>query len=199
MSRYSIKRLIVGISGASGMPYALRLLKSIPNEYEIHLILSSAAKKICKAETGVDINKESLATLLSGAHVNKINLLSNEDHFAAVASGSFHTDGMVIIPCSMKTLSGIANGYAQSLMERAADVTLKEKRKLVLVVRETPYNQIHLNNMLRATEAGAVILPASPGFYAHPKSLDDIIDFIAARTLDALRIPQTLFKGWKEV
>ncbi len=193
------KRLVVGVSGASGMPYALRFLQSIPEEYEIHLIVSSAAKKIFKSETGKDLEKESLPSLFPKTQAAKITLFSNDDHFAPVASGSFHTDGMVIIPCSMKTLSGVANGYAQSLIERAADVTLKEKRKLVLVVRETPLNTIHLKNMLQAAEAGAVILPASPGFYAKPQSLEDIIDFIAARTLEALHIPQTLFHGWKEV
>jgi len=199
MSRHSVKRLIVGVSGASGMPYALRLLQSIPEEYEIHLIVSSAAKKICKAETGVDLNKTSLPEIFLKTKAKNISLFSNDDHFAPVASGSFHTDGMVVIPCSMKTLSGVANGYAQSLIERAADVTLKEKRKLVLVVRETPFNTIHLKNMLRAADAGAVILPASPGFYANPQTMDDLIDFIAARALDALHIPQTLFHGWKEV
>ncbi len=193
------KRLVVGVSGASGMPYALRFLQSIPEEYEIHLIVSSAAKKIFKSETGKDLEKESLPSLFPKTQAANITLFSNDDHFAPVASGSFHTDGMVIIPCSMKTLSGVANGYAQSLIERAADVTLKEKRKLVLVVRETPLNTIHLKNMLQAAEAGAVILPASPGFYAKPQSLEDIIDFIAARTLEALHIPQTLFHGWKEV
>lgn len=193
------KRLIVGISGASGMPYALRFLQSIPVDYEIHLIVSSAAEKIFKSETGKVLDKKSLPALFPKTQAANIKLFSNDDHFAPVASGSFHTDGMVIIPCSMKTLSGVANGYAQSLLERAADVTLKERRKLILVVRETPLNTIHLKNMLQAAESGAVILPASPGFYANPESLDDIIDFIAARTLDALHIPQTLFHGWKEV
>ncbi len=193
------KRLIVGVSGASGMPYALRLLQSIPEEYEIYLIASSGAQRICKSETGIELNRSSLTNHLPEIRNENINFLSNDDFFTPVASGSFHTDGMVVIPCSMKTLSGIANGYTQTLIERAADVTLKEKRKLILVVRETPFNTIHLKNMLQAAEAGAIILPASPGFYANPKSLDDIVDFIAARTLDALQISQSLFHGWKEV
>ena len=199
MSRSSEKRLIIGVSGASGMPYALRLLQSVPEEFKVYLIASAGAQKICKSETGVELNKASLKSVLTESQSAQIQFLANEDLYAPVASGSFNTDGMIVIPCSMKTLSGIANGYAQSLIERAADVTLKEKRKLVLVVRETPFNTIHLNNMKHAAEAGAVILPASPGFYANPKSLDDIIDFIVARALDALQIPQTLFHVWKEV
>lgn len=194
----SEKRLIVGISGASGMAYAKHFLNAIPQDYALHVVLSDVAEKIFQVETGVALNKESLTNLIPSAKSNRIHLYDPRNHFAPIASGSFRTDAMVVIPCSMKTLAGIANGYAQSLMERAADVTLKERRPLVLVVRETPYNRIHLKNMLKAHDAGATILPASPGFYHKPESIDDLVGFVVARTLDALNIPQTLFKGWKE-
>jgi len=198
----SEKRIVVAISGASGMAYAIRLLQSIPQEYKIHLVVSSVAEGILKAETGLEITEATIQQILSMENKKEnhknITLYTFQDHFAAIASGSYKTDGMVVIPCSMKTLAGIANGYANSLIERAADVTLKEKRKLVLVVRETPLNRIHLHNMLQANDAGATILPASPGFYHQPKTIDDLIGFIVARTLDALQIPQNLFHGWKE-
>ena len=192
------KRLIIGISGASGMTYAKRLLETVPQEYEIHLVLSEVASKIFKTEVGKELNLESLKELIPDSESRKFRFYDHKNHFAAIASGSFHTVAMVVIPCSMKTLAGIANGYAQSLLERAADVTLKERRPLVLVVRETPYNRIHMKNMLKAHDAGATILPASPGFYHQPQNVSDLVDFVVARTLDALDIPQTLLKGWKE-
>lgn len=192
------KRLIVGISGASGMVYAKRLLEIVPQTYAIHLVLSEIASKIFKVETGYALNSQTLIEMIPAFESRKIHLYDYKNHFAAIASGSFRTDAMVVIPCSMKTLAGIAQGYAQSLLERAADVTLKEKRPLVLVVRETPYNRIHMKNMLKAHDAGATILPASPGFYHQPQKIMDLVDFVVARTLDALNIPQTLIKGWKE-
>ena len=195
------KRLIVGISGASGMIYAVRLLQALPVEYKIHLIISKIAQQIMRAETGIDpitlTNMESATALNIGA-ADRFQVHGPDDHWAEIASGSYKTEGMIVIPCSMKTLSGIANGYASTLMERAADVVLKEKRKLVLVVRETPLNRIHLQNMLNAHDAGATVLPASPGFYHKPQNIDDLVDFIAARTLDALGIEQSLYSGWKE-
>ncbi len=197
------KRLVVGISGASGMIYAAHLLAAIPPQWQVHLVVSEEAQKILKAEIGWDFPKETFREFAKrffteSRFVPEIITQPSGDHFAPVASGSFRTDGMVVIPCSMKTLSGIANGYAQTLIERSADVHLKEKRKLILVVRETPYNQIHIRNMLRASEAGAVVLPASPGFYHHPRTIDDLAQFIVARILNVLNIPQNLFRGWKE-
>jgi len=192
------KRLIVGISGASGMIYAKRLLETVPQDYVIHLVLSKIASKIFKAETGSELSKESLSKLIPDCDSREFHLYDYKNHFAAIASGSFNTEAMVVIPCSMKTLAGISNGYTQSLLERAADVTLKERRPLVLVIRETPYNRIHMKNMLKAHDAGATILPASPGFYHQPQNISDLVDFVVARTLDALSIPQTLVKGWKE-
>ncbi len=191
-----MKRLIVGISGASGMPYAKRLLQVMPENYEIHLIASKVAQKVFPMETEWSLDSNSLSQWAS--HSERIRLFDEKDFFAPAASGSFKTEGMVVIPCSMKTLAGIACGYANTLIERAADVTLKQKRKLVLVVRETPYNRIHLQNMLRADEAGAIILPASPGFYDKPDTIDQLIDFVIARTMDMFAIPQTLVKGWQE-
>ncbi len=192
-----MKRLIVGISGASGMPYARRLLRVLPGEYELHLVASETAKDVFLMETGLRLDESSLAEWAS--HPGRIRLFKEKDFFAPAASGSFKTEGMVVIPCSMKTLAGIACGYANTLIERAADVTLKQERKLVLVVREMPYNRIHLQNMLRAHEAGATILPASPGFYAKPESIEQLVDFVVARTMDMLEIPQTLVKGWQEI
>ncbi len=192
-----MKRIIVGISGASGMPYALRLLEALPADYELHLIASKVAKEVFHLETGLQLDEKGLAGRVSNPE--RMRFFQERDFFAPAASGSFKNEGMVVIPCSMKTLAGIACGYANTLIERAADVTLKQKRKLVLVIRETPYNRIHLQNMLRADEAGAVILPASPGFYFKPESVEQLIDFVVARTLDMLAIPQTLAKGWQEV
>jgi 4-hydroxy-3-polyprenylbenzoate decarboxylase len=194
------KRLIIGISGATGMVYALRLLESVPADFKIHLVASDVAKQILKTEAAFDIDRLSYASTHAAQIPNpeRIQLHGPQDHFAAIASGSYHTSGMVVIPCSMKTLAGIANGYAGTLIERAADVTLKEKRRLVLVTRETPLNRIHLQNMLQANDAGATILPASPGFYHKPQSIDDLVNFVVARTLEALDIPQELVPGWKE-
>ena len=196
------KRLVVGISGASGMVYAVRLMQSLPAEYKIHLIISKIAQQIMKAEIGIDpaaFTNIELLTALKIKAPDRIQVHSPEDHWAAIASGSYKTEGMVVIPCSMKTLSGIANSYTGTLMERAADVVLKEKRKLVLVVRETPLNRIHMQNMLKAHDAGATILPATPGFYHNPQTIDDLVDFIAARTLNALNIEQSLYPGWREL
>jgi len=197
------RRLILGISGASGMPYAVRMIRSLPTDIELHLIVSDVAQKVLKMETGWDMRSTSFTDYYKQKYdetVEKpdLHIHGPMDHFASVASGSFHTDGMIVIPCSAKTLSGIANGYAQTLIERAADVTLKEMRPLILVFREAPYNRIHIKNMLAVTEAGGTILPASPAFYHHPDSLEDMTDFIVARALDLLQIPHSLVKPWGE-
>ena len=179
------KRIIVAVSGASGMIYALNLLKNIPDTYEIHLIISEVARQIIHTEMDDEPYRAEVKKLLNPSSpesaAGKLFLHNEKDFYAPIASGSFITDGMVVIPCSMKTLAGIANGYTNSLIERAADVSLKEKRKLILVVRETPYNRIHLKNMLLADEAGATILPASPGFYNKPQSIDDLANFISRK------------------
>jgi 4-hydroxy-3-polyprenylbenzoate decarboxylase len=198
------KRLIMGISGASGMLYAIRFIKSIPNDIELHVIVSDIARRVMKMETGWDIEN----TVFSEYYADKYGQIVDDptmvfhgpmDHFAPIASGSFQTVGMIVMPCSAKTLSGIANGYAHTLLERAADVCLKEGRKLILVFREAPYNNIHIKNMLSVSNAGGIVLPASPAFYHHPKTVEDMVDFVVARALDQLNIPHRLVKPWGEI
>ena len=199
----SKKRLVLGISGASGMLYAIRFIKSIPSDIELHVIVSDIAQQVMKMETGWDIEDTRFSVFIRskyGQNIEEPNMVFYKpmDHFATIASGSYQTDGMIVIPCSAKTLSGIANGYAQTLIERAADVCLKENRKLILVFREAPYNHIHIKNMLAVSEAGGTIIPASPAFYHHPKTIEDLVDFVVARALDQLNITHRLVKSWGE-
>jgi 4-hydroxy-3-polyprenylbenzoate decarboxylase len=181
-------RLIVGVSGASGAIYAIRLLEVLKQmNVETHLILTPAGRENILLETEYGIEYvESLASAF----------YSHMDMDAAVSSGSFQTDGMVVVPCSMKTLAGIAHGYEENLLIRAALVTLKERRPLVLVPRETPVAIPHLKNMLLAAQAGAVILPAMPGFYHKPKTVDDLVNHVVGKILDVLGIKHELYKRW---
>jgi 4-hydroxy-3-polyprenylbenzoate decarboxylase len=183
-----MRRLIVGISGASGVIYGIRLLEILKGiEIETHLILTEAAKKTILLETEYNVGYvESLADYVYDV----------ENVGGAVASGSFSTEGMVVIPCSIKSLSAIANSYNDNLLIRAADVTLKEGRRLVLVVRETPLHRGHLQLMLRATEIGAVILPPIPAFYHKPNTLAEIIDHTIGKVLDIFGIEEYLFRKW---
>ena len=195
------KRIVVGISGASGAIYGLRFLMSLPSDYEVYLVISETAKRIMKMETGWDGNTESLPQFLVQQfsfrqQLAPIKQFTEKDHFAPIASGSFAVRGMVVIPASMKTVSAIANGYADNLLERAADVNLKERRPLILVVRETPLHKIHLQNMLNISEAGGVIVPAAPAFYQKPQTILDLADFIVGRVFNLLQIPHNLFKPW---
>jgi len=179
----------VGVSGASGMVYAVDALRQLASAGTVtHLVVTAGAKRVLPTESDVDLaHLEALAT-----HVHK-----DTDLGAAVASGSFRTDGMVVVPCSAGTLAKIAQGHTDSLVTRAAHVTLKERRPLVLVVREAPYSRPMLVNMLAAHDAGAVILPASPGFYHHPESLDDLIGTVTARLLDRLGIDNDRSPRWQ--
>ena len=181
-------RLIVGISGATGSIYGARLLE-ILREKKIgtHLIITAPAKAILLQETSYSFQKiENLAS-----HVH-----DNDDLGASISSGSFKTDGMVVIPCSIKTLSGIAHSYNENLMTRAADVTLKERRRLVLVVRETPLHQGHIELMLQASRMGAILFPPVPAFYTHPKTIDDLINHTVGKVLDLFGIDYDLFVRW---
>lgn len=183
-------RVVVGISGASGGILGLRLLESLRKlGVETHVVLTSAAERLLKVEHGV--SREDVARL---AH----RLYDIGDLSAPIASGSFRVEGMVVAPCSMKTLSGIAHGYSDNLLLRAADVALKERRRLVLVVRETPLSVVHLRNMLMAAEAGAIILPPVLSFYHRPRSVEDLIYFVVGRVLDALGLEHSLYKRWGE-
>ncbi|MEM3437762.1 MAG: UbiX family flavin prenyltransferase [Nitrososphaerales archaeon] len=181
-------RIVVAITGASGVIYGKRLLEILLNKnVETHLIISKGAKEIIENE--LLLKKEDIERLAT--YVHQINDLSSP-----LSSGSFITDGMVIVPCSSKTLAGIANGYSGNLILRAAEVMIKQGRKLILVPRETPISAIQLENMLKLSRIGVVILPAMPAFYHNPKSIDDLIDFIVGKILDSLNIEHNLFKRW---
>jgi flavin prenyltransferase len=185
------RRIIVGISGSSGVIYGVRALQHLHAmpDVETHLIVSEAADKTLAIET--DYRVAQLRAWCDVMH-------QNDNLAASIASGSFRTEGMMIMPCSIKTLSGVANCYAENLMQRAADVVLKERRKLVLVVRETPLHKGHLELMLRATDYGAVILPPVPAFYHAPQSIDQLIDQTVARAFDCLGIEHALAPRWGE-
>jgi 4-hydroxy-3-polyprenylbenzoate decarboxylase len=176
-------RLIVGMTGATGAPFGVRLLQALKQlpEVETHLVLSRWARTTIELETGFSADV----------------VHSPEDQGATVSSGSFRTDGMVIVPCSMKTLAGIRAGYADGLVGRAADVVLKERRKLVLVPRETPLSDIHLENMLALSRMGVRMVPPMPAFYNRPQSVDDIVDHVTARILDQFDLPFPAAKRWE--
>jgi 4-hydroxy-3-polyprenylbenzoate decarboxylase len=184
-------RLIVGISGASGVIYGIRLLEVLREitDVQAHLVISSAAKQTISIETKLKLEE---------IHKFADQVYAIDDITAPIASGSFKTSGMIVIPCSMKSLSGIANSLNDNLLIRAADVTLKEQRRLVLVPRETPLHLGHLRLMVKVAEIGAIILPPSPAFYNHPKTIQDIIDQMVARSLDLLKIeaPEELSPRW---
>jgi 4-hydroxy-3-polyprenylbenzoate decarboxylase len=193
----SVPPIVVGITGASGAPYAVRLLQQLVAAHRpVSLIVSKYGMRLLETESGmasVDALRDTI-----GKHDwdSCVQTFSNEDRGAPPASGSAPTSGMIVCPCSMGTLSAIAVGASRSLIERAADVTLKERRKLILVPRETPLSAIHLGNMLRLARAGAVVMPASPGFYHRPSQVSDLVDFVVARMLDQLGVEQKLVKRW---
>lgn len=182
-------RLIVAITGASGVIYGKKLLEFLKKKnVKVHLIISDVARKIIEHELKEPAqNLEKLAT----------NSYSPKDLLAPISSGSFKTEGMIIIPCSMKTLAGIACGYTDNLILRAADVTLKEGRKLILVPRETPLNAIHLENMLKLAKQGVFIVPAMPAYYFNPQKIEDLVNYIVGKVLGLLGIEHNLYKKWK--
>jgi len=182
------RRITIGIAGASGVTYGVRLLKLLKDTaYETHLIISEAGKLNIEIET--EYSAEDVAAMADYTYDHK-------NVAASLASGSFLTEGMVVVPCTIKTLSGIANSYTENLLVRAADVTLKEKRKLVLVVRETPLHKGHLRLMTMAADMGAHILPPVPSFYHMPKTIDDIIDQTIGKIFDYMGIEHNLFRRW---
>ncbi|MBF0538063.1 MAG: UbiX family flavin prenyltransferase [Nitrospirae bacterium] len=197
-----MKRYVVAITGASGAVFALRLIESLVVVAEVHLVISSAAIPIIAYETGLDLtgdtHGEGSRVERLGRHFNTERLFYYADDclHCPLSSGSFITDGMYVVPCSMKTLSGIANGYADNLIIRAADVVIKQGRPLVLSPREMPFSAIHLENMLRLARLGVVIAPPVPAFYSHPRDLNGIVDFVTGKLLDSMSIPHNLFKRW---
>lgn len=196
------KTITLAITGASGAQYGLRLLQQLLlAQCRVYLLLSKAAEVVIRTETPFVIPEEISAQQQwfeqnFQAAKGQLQLLGREDWFAPVASGSSSPASMVICPASGGTLSAIANGASNNLIERAADVALKERRQLIVVPRETPYSEIHLENMLKLTRMGVVVLPASPGFYQLPKTVEDLIDFVVARILDQLGIQQNLLAKW---
>jgi flavin prenyltransferase len=199
------KTICLAFTGASGMPYGLRLLENLlAADCKVQLLYSQAAQIVARQEMDLDLPsrpadaKTALLAHFPAVNPENLQVYGREEWFAPVASGSNPPDAMVICPCSMGTLAAIAQGLADNLIERAADVVLKEGRKLVLVPRETPFSAIHLENMLRLSRAGAIILPPSPGFYHHPKTVQDIVDFVAARVLDQIGVKHNLMARWGE-
>ncbi|MBI4865480.1 MAG: UbiX family flavin prenyltransferase [Candidatus Wallbacteria bacterium] len=186
-------RILVGITGASGSAYARKLLAFLASRrIETHCCVSRSGRVTWDWELGG-------APLVEASLAAPVRFYDEDDLMSPMASGSFRHDGMVVVPCSMRTLGALANGTASNLVQRAAEVCLKERRKLVLVVRETPYSLTHLENMVRVTAAGAVVLPASPGFYHRPQSMEDLTDFIVSRALDHLGIENDLIRRWGSV
>jgi 4-hydroxy-3-polyprenylbenzoate decarboxylase len=187
--------LVLGVTGASGAPYAVRLIKAIVElQVPTYLIVSNHGWRLLRHEVGID-NEEQLRAHVKGDW-GRVELFDNSDRGALPASGSVITRGMAVCPCSMGTLAAISHGNSRSLIERAADVTLKERRQLVLVPRETPLSEVHLRNMLGVTRAGAVVMPAAPGYYSRPQKVEELVDFIVARVLDHLDVPHEVGKRW---
>lgn len=183
-----MRKLIVGITGATGAIFGVRMLQALrAADVETHLVLSKWGMQTIEHETG--LTNAQLYDMASVVH-------GSGNMAATVSSGSFHTDGMVIVPCTMRTLAAVAHGYGEGLVHRAADVVLKERRKLVIVARETPLSEIHLENMLKLARMGVTILPPMPAFYNKPESVDDIVDHIVARVLDQFDIPAEFAKRW---
>lgn len=190
----------VGISGASGAAYAVRLLQALNSSEEvekIHLVISSNGFSLLAQEMSLHLSPKNFKiNQLIGEESSKIHFYDNMDFFSPIASGSYPTAGMIVIPCSTGTLGAVASATSANVLQRGAEVALKERKKLVLVLRETPLSAIHLENCLRLTNAGAVILPASPGFYHRPTEIAELIDFIVARALDQFSLSHSVGKRW---
>jgi 4-hydroxy-3-polyprenylbenzoate decarboxylase len=193
--------IVVGITGASGQPYAVRLLRVLLEAGRtVHLSISSAAAEVMLREVGVEVRLDDFdaRALLGDMPAGRLHYHHFRDFGAGVASGSFLTGGMVVCPCSMGTVAAIAHGLADNLIHRAADVHLKERRKLVLVPRETPLGLVQLRNLVAVSEAGAVVLPAMPGFYTRPTTVEEMVDFVVGRVCDQLGVEHRLLKRWGE-
>jgi flavin prenyltransferase len=190
----------VGVTGASGAILAqktLLLLEEDPRVARVHLVVTETGQRLLAEELGITSGDlKQLPSRILGRPAAKIEILPNKDVGASIASGSYAVDAMIVIPCSMNTLGAIANGVSEDLVARAADVMLKESRKLVLCVRDTPFNRVHLENMLRAQQAGATIMPAVPAFYHHPRTIDDLVTQYVCRVLAQIGLPQEQMYRW---
>lgn len=197
-----MKRLIVGITGASAGVYGVRLLQVLTEQQdiEIHLTISSSGARALSEELQleVDLDNFKLESLI-GVSSPRVIYHHESDIAAPIASGSFRTEGMVVVPCSMGSVASIAGGMSRNLIQRAADVCIKENRKLVIVPRETPLSPIHLENMLKLSRLGVCVLPAMPGFYHYPKDVDDLLNFVVTKILDQFGIDAKLIQRWKEL
>ena len=193
-------RWIVGITGASGMRYAKRFIQVLSGYVdEVHVAVSDAGFRVLREEEGIKTSPGHISTVqLYGEHSSNVSFHDHRDIGAACASGSSRYDGMVVIPCSMATLGAIAHGVAQNLIHRSAEVTMKEGRRLILVPRETPLTAIHLENMLKLARLGVTILPAMPGFYHQPASIDSLVDMLVMKVLDVMGIESSLVPRWRE-
>ena len=197
-----IRHFVVAITGASGSVYGLRLISELLRSGErVSLILTSAGRQVLNHETGLEwsaeikVQRQQVQEYFASIAVD---CLAIDDFWAGAASGSAAADAMIVAPCSMGTLGRIAAGLSGNLLERAADVMLKERRRLLLVPRETPFNNIHLENLLRLSQSGAIILPAMPGFYHGPETIEDLVDFVVGKILDQLDVQHSLFTRWGE-
>lgn len=196
-----MKKIVVGITGASGSIYGLRLVEELLRAgAQVTVLLTAAGRQVLAFETGLSLAEKPQACIGQLRDYfqaeDRLQYFALNDFFAPIASGSNAPDAVVICPCSMGTAGRIATGLSDSLLERVADVALKEHKKLLLVPRETPFNQIHLENLLRLSQAGAQILPAMPGFYQKPKSVEDLVDFVVGKVLDNLDVDHRLYKRW---
>lgn len=187
-----MEKIILAITGASGIIYGIRLLEELIKHFEVSVILSNSAIHVMKLETEI----KSFREFKERFNNPNIKIYSENQIDASVASGSYKTRGMFIVPCSMKTLSAIANGYADNLITRAADVTIKEGRKLIISPREMPFSVIHLKNMLKLAKIGVIIAPPQPAFYIKPEKIDDIVNFIVGKLLDSMGIENNLYRRW---
>ena len=198
-----MKPIAIALTGASGMPYALTLLKELVKSQEkIYVMISQAANTVIAMETDLNLGSDTKVieknlTQYLGANDGQIKVFSKNQWTAPVASGSNPPRAMVVVPCTMSTLSAIANGHGNNLMHRAADVVIKEQKKLILVPRETPYSAIHLENMLKLSRLGVVIMDANPAFYHNPQSIQDLVNFVVARILDHLDVNHALAPPWQ--
>ena len=190
---------VIGITGASGSIYGVRLIQELGlRKHNVHVVITSAGKQVMMEELGVS-GFEKMDKLGLAKIEKNIKIWENNDFEAPFMSGSNAPEAVIVIPCSVGKLAAIANGISGNLLERVADVALKERRQMILVVRETPLSLIHLENMVRVTKAGAQMLPAMPAFYHHPKTVDDMVNFVVGKVLNILRIEHDLFKGWRKV